>query len=72
MPDGPIPCHCFWKSNNTILHVPTIKDIKNNLSNSSVVPVTIYRDATDQSGKIRKFEKCHNVANICIKWSIVV
>ena len=33
---------------------------------------TISRDATPQSGKIRKFEKCQNVANKCIKWSIVV
>ena len=33
---------------------------------------TLSRDATPQSGKIRKFEKCQNVANKCIKWSTVV
>ena len=29
-------------------------------------------DATLQSYKIRKSDKCKNVANKCIKWSIVV
>ena len=32
----------------------------------------LLRDATHQTGKIRKFVKCQNVANKLIRWSIVV
>ena len=34
--------------------------------------ITKFRDATHHSGKIRKFGKYQNVANKCIKWSIMV